>query len=488
MFRADTLISSRPVTPARRLTNRPRRERILIRVALSAAAAGLDALAILATALAAGLLQSHADAAHAGPAPADVLSGFLHLGGLIALLFLATTLARGDYMLAKCLAPQGLFRRTWIVWSIAVVSSFAVAFALHVGNSLAPIALFGLSTGGFAATYLIRFGFLKAAEPHLKSGDIAGRRIFLIGYEDEIQAFTQRYEQRLVSTHVIAATVLRGGIYLDEDLALACASARILLPDDVFILVPWSEDDTIDACVDAFQRLPAAIHLGPDGSLERFVDAEIAKVGPIASLNLIRRPLAPWEISAKRAIDLVLGIFGLILLTPLFLAVAIAIKIDSPGPVIFRQRRYGFNQRPFRIFKFRSMRTLEDSSKLIQVVEGDARVTRFGNFMRRHNIDELPQLLNVVLGDMSLVGPRPHALAHDQAFERSIALYARRHNVKPGITGWAQVNGLRGGFCRDRMQARVEHDLHYIDNWSLGLDIKIMWLTLASKKSYTNAY
>ena len=136
---------------------------------------------------------------------------------------------------------------------------------------------------------------------------------------------------------------------------------------------------------------------------------------------------------------------GLILLSPLLLIVAIAIKLDSPGPIIFKQRRYGFNQQPFRIFKFRSMSTLEDSAELTLVKKGDARVTRVGEFIRRHNIDELPQLFNVLRGDMSLVGPRPHALVIDQIFERRIALYARRHNMKPGITGWAQINGYRGG-------------------------------------------
>ena len=154
---------------------------------------------------------------------------------------------------------------------------------------------------------------------------------------------------------------------------------------------------------------------------------------------------------------------------------------------MFRQRRYGFNQQPFRMLKFRSMHTLEDDSKLTLVSENDARVTRVGHFIRRHNIDELPQLVNVVLGEMSLVGPRPHALVIDQRFERRIALYARRHNVKPGITGWAQINGFRGGMAEERMRARVEHDLHYIDHWSLWFDIEILWLTLTSKKAYTNA-
>ncbi len=476
MFRAVTLLYSRPVAPTRRQPGRPRRESSTFRTALSVTAAGVDALAILAAGATTGLLQI------------DVMPDFLRLGGLVALLFFVLTLSRGDYALAKCLAPRGLLRRTLITWSTTVVGAFALAFALHVGADIPSGALSGFSLGGFAATYLARRGFLKAAQAHVKPGSMAERPIFLVGYEDEIQVFTQRYEARLVGTHVIAATVLRGKEYLQEDLTLACASARILLPDDVFILVPWSQNETIDACVDTFLRLPAAIHLGPEAALERFADAEIAKVGPIPSLNIVRRPLSRLEMAMKRAVDIALASLGLLLLAPLFVMAAIAIKLDSPGPVVFRQRRYGFNQRPFRIYKFRSMRTLEDNARLTQVVEGDERITRFGNFMRRHNLDELPQLINVLLGDMSLVGPRPQALAHDQAFERSISLYARRHNVKPGITGWAQVNGFRGGFSEEMMRVRVEHDLYYIDNWSLWLDLKILWLTLVSKQSYMNAF
>ncbi|MBV9219830.1 MAG: sugar transferase, partial [Methylobacteriaceae bacterium] len=155
----------------------------------------------------------------------------------------------------------------------------------------------------------------------------------------------------------------------------------------------------------------------------------------------------------------------------------------------FLQRRYGFNQQSFRIVKFRSMITSEDGADVRQAVRNDSRITRVGAFMRRWNIDELPQLINVLKGDMSLVGPRPHALAHNQHYERKIALYARRHNVRPGITGWAQVNGFRGETAtEDRMRSRIEHDLYYIDNWSLWLDLRILALTLLSPKAFRNAY
>ena len=168
---------------------------------------------------------------------------------------------------------------------------------------------------------------------------------------------------------------------------------------------------------------------------------------------------------------------------------ALLIRLDSRGPVFFRQRRRGFNLEEFGIWKFRTMTTLEDGDLVQQVTENDVRVTRVGRFLRKSSIDELPQLLNVLRGQMSLVGPRPHAVAHDRFFEKRILLYPRRLNVKPGITGWAQVNGFRGATETDElMRQRVEHDLYYIDNWSLVFDIYIVMLTVLSRKSMRNAY
>jgi exopolysaccharide biosynthesis polyprenyl glycosylphosphotransferase len=169
--------------------------------------------------------------------------------------------------------------------------------------------------------------------------------------------------------------------------------------------------------------------------------------------------------------------------------IALAIKLDSRGPVLFRQQRHGFNQKPFGILKFRSMTTLDNGDVIVQARQGDARVTRVGRVLRRTSLDELPQLINVLKGDMSLVGPRPHALAHDREYEQKIALYAHRHNVKPGITGWAQVHGYRGETDTDgKMQKRVEYDLYYVDNWSIFLDLQILFLTAFSRKTFTNAY
>jgi putative colanic acid biosynthesis UDP-glucose lipid carrier transferase len=180
---------------------------------------------------------------------------------------------------------------------------------------------------------------------------------------------------------------------------------------------------------------------------------------------------------------------ALILLLPLFLMTVIAIKLDSPGPVVFRQRRSGFNGRRFQIMKFRTMSVLEDGKTVVQAKPNDARVTRVGAWLRRTSIDELPQLFNVLQGNMSVIGPRPHALAHDDEFTTVVAKYAYRHHVKPGITGWAQVNGFRGqtNTVAD-IEKRVELDLWYIDNWSLALDFKIALMTVVGIIRGENAY
>jgi exopolysaccharide biosynthesis polyprenyl glycosylphosphotransferase len=214
----------------------------------------------------------------------------------------------------------------------------------------------------------------------------------------------------------------------------------------------------------------------------------VSRIGTVASVQVVRRPMSVSDIALKRAFDLVASTLALVLLTPVLATIAVLVKLDSRGPVFFLQRRYGFNQQQFRIFKFRTMHTMDDGDVVRQAVKNDPRITRVGRVLRRWNLDELPQLFNVIMGQMSLVGPRPHALAHDHEYERRIALYARRHNVKPGITGLAQVNGFRGETSTDdKMRGRVEFDLAYIDSWSIWLDLKIIFQTVLSPKAYRNA-
>jgi len=191
----------------------------------------------------------------------------------------------------------------------------------------------------------------------------------------------------------------------------------------------------------------------------------------------------------KRAEDLVLGSLALLVAAVPMLLIALAIKLGSKGPVFFRQRRYGAGGTEIEVWKFRSMRVEEDGPQVAQATKQDPRVTPLGRFLRRSSLDELPQLINVVRGDMSLIGPRPHAVAHNELYQRQIVEYMLRHKVKPGITGWAQVNGWRGETDTLRkMVYRVEHDLYYIRHWSAWLDFKILWLTVFGRKVRQNAY
>jgi putative colanic acid biosynthesis UDP-glucose lipid carrier transferase len=192
-------------------------------------------------------------------------------------------------------------------------------------------------------------------------------------------------------------------------------------------------------------------------------------------------PAAEQDRLEKRIFDVFVALVGLILMAPLFLLTAMAIKLDSAGPVFFRQRRYGRNNRVFRIFKFRTMTVAEDGESVTQAKREDTRVTRVGRMLRASSIDEIPQLINVLLGHMSIVGPRPHALAHEEEFEENFDLFSRRRRVLPGITGWAQVNGCRGETkTPEDVEKRMEYDLYYIDNWSIWFDMEIIVRTVVT--------
>ncbi len=450
----------------------------------STIAALSDTGAILAACVASGTIY-HAIFYEA----AGMLENHVALGVILSALFVPTGLLRKDYDVANFLSSKGQLSRVFALWNVAFLCLIILAFITKSGAEASRGTTIIVYIVGFASVAASRVLMARLALDQARAGGVGAKRVFLVGEEAEISRFIEHYEPWKQGMRVIASAILRDEESLEDDLALAAASARMLRPDDVYILMPWSRTNAIDSTVNAFLRVPASLHLGPERVLDRFAKARLERFGPIASLNLASKPLGPLDIVLKRTTDIALSVLALIALSPLFALVAVMIKLDSRGPVFFLQRRYGFNQEPFRIFKFRSMSTMEDGRNVLQARAGDARITKVGAFIRRCNIDELPQLLNVLRGDMSLVGPRPHALAHDQMFERDIALYARRHNMKPGITGWAQVNGFRGETStREKMAGRVEHDLHYIDNWSIGLDFRIMFLTVFSRKAYRNAH
>jgi Undecaprenyl-phosphate glucose phosphotransferase len=277
-----------------------------------------------------------------------------------------------------------------------------------------------------------------------------------------------------------------------KDLAERCSRDDV---DAIVLATSLLDTVRIDRIRYALRNVIADIYITADIAGLRFGVADLQAIGRSPVVRLQRRPLDEWQQLQKAIFDRLLGSMLMLLLLPVFLLVAIIIRLDSPGPVFFRQPRLGFNNRTFMVYKFRSMSHHSDPMSLNgghQARQNDPRITRVGKWLRRYSIDELPQLINVMKGEMSLVGPRPHPLntrVGDQLFQEVVDNYATRHRMLPGITGWAQVNGWRGEtIVAEQIQQRVAHDLYYIENWSLALDFRILLLTVAreiiSKKAF----
>ncbi len=260
--------------------------------------------------------------------------------------------------------------------------------------------------------------------------------------------------------------------------------------DVVVAYLSWDSDARVLQVLKALQDIPVRVYLLPDFAFWPLFAGRVEEVGGLPLVALFDSPLSrPEARLLKRLEDLVIGSVALLLFAPVMAVIALLIKLESPGPVLFAQRRYGQGGREFRMWKFRTMRVVEDGDQVRPASQNDPRVTRIGRWLRRFSLDELPQLFNVLKGEMSLVGPRPFAVSMDDVFRKEIAGFIRRYHVKPGMTGWAQVNGWRGEIrTREDLLKRLEHDLYYILNWSLWFDLKILWLTLWRGFYHPKAY
>jgi len=257
----------------------------------------------------------------------------------------------------------------------------------------------------------------------------------------------------------------------------------------IFICLPMSTHPSLLTLMDELRDTTASVYFVPDIYTFDLIQARLDHVGGIPVIGICETPFTGLRSVLKRGSDIVLALLIQIMLLPVMLAIAIGVKRSSPGPIIFAQRRYGLNGEEIVVYKFRSMAVLEDGDVVTQAKKGDVRVTRFGAFLRRTSLDELPQFFNVLQGRMSIVGPRPHAVAHNEMYRKLIKGYMLRHKVKPGITGWAQVNGHRGETDTvEKMHARIEYDLEYLRNWSLALDLWIIVRTVKEVLRKDSAY
>ena len=259
--------------------------------------------------------------------------------------------------------------------------------------------------------------------------------------------------------------------------------------DIVYITLPMHAEKRIIQVIEKLSDTTVSVYVVPDLFVFSLYKARWVTVGGMPVISTFESPFYGTGSWMKRAEDVLLGGFILLLISPLLLFIAVGVKLSSRGPVIFRQRRYGLNGEVVEVWKFRSMTVFDDGTQIVQAKKNDARITKFGAFLRRTSLDELPQFINVLQGSMSIVGPRPHAVAHNEQYRKLIRGYMLRHKVKPGITGLAQVNGWRGETdTLDKMRKRVEHDLEYIQNWSLMLDVNIILKTILVGFRGKNAY
>lgn len=259
--------------------------------------------------------------------------------------------------------------------------------------------------------------------------------------------------------------------------------------DVVYLAGSTDDDSRFAALIEALQDTTACVYFVPSLLMYSLMHGRPYEINGVPLISIWEIPFSDLQYLLKRAIDVVLSGLALVVLSPVMMIIGIAVKLTSPGPVLFKQRRYGLNGQEIIVYKFRSMKVMEDGGKVEQAKRGDRRITPLGAFLRKTSLDELPQFLNVWQGRMSLVGPRPHAVAHNEMYRKLISGYMLRHKVKPGITGWAQVNGCRGETeTLDKMKRRIDYDLEYLKNWSLSLDIQILLKTAFVFLKDSNAY
>lgn len=385
-----------------------------------------------------------------------------------------------------------LLRQAAVCWGLTLLIMLGMLFLLKTSQNFSRGLMIVWAAYGLLFLFLARVLEKKIAAALTHSG-LNQRWIAIVGATHQAERLVRRLAMPdLADGHRIVGIFDDQGRWdrdIDstipvsgnlEDLRVLCRSEHL---DAIILAFPGHETDRIRDVADELRALPTDLLLGPDLAQIELQTHATPRLGPLPVVSLAQAPLRDWSSVLKWLEDMMLSVFAIIFFSPLLLLIAIAIKIDSPGPVLFRQRRFGFNNREFTVLKFRTMHQgLCDISGEMATQRNDRRVTRVGRILRRASLDELPQLFNVLRGEMSIVGPRAHPVSMrlgDKLIHDQIRDYAARHRVKPGITGLAQVNGNRGEVQNhERAEQRIEFDLFYIDNWNVWLDLEILLRTV----------
>jgi len=443
--------------------------------------------------------------------PAQPLVAAIDPLATIAALLLCSALFQvrfhGAYLILALLVFSLTFPGTA---GLATPRTLARAVALSWCMTVAVLLVIGWATGTLAAfdhrvllawvvaTPVARLGAHLALPPLLQ-------RLYTAEGSQRVAVVAGGSELGLTLAERLHGNPLRGvrvaGFFDDRSCERTGAAARLGTLDQlaayvkahrvdlIYITLPMASQPRILRLLDELRDTTASIYFVPDIFVFDVIQARIDTIEGMPVVSVCETPFRGFNGVVKRASDVVLALLIMLLLAPLLLALAVGVKLSSPGPVIFRQRRYGLDGREIVVYKFRSMTVVEDGAVIPQARRADARVTPFGALLRRYSLDELPQFINVLQGRMSVVGPRPHALAHNELYRRLIKGYMIRHKVKPGITGWAQVNGLRGETdTLEKMEQRIAYDLAYLRKWSLQLDLWIVLRTPLAVLNGRNAY
>jgi Undecaprenyl-phosphate glucose phosphotransferase len=416
---------------------------------------------------------------------------YVAAAAVVAALFLSLTIGRDLYSPPELLQVKAQIQSITATWMGIFLFYAGVAFALKIGADFSRGVVLSFAAAGLGSVIILRIFWYLLLTRGLANEKFSGRDAILICEAPPTSEFTSTLAKHGLS--------LQQQFIVRKEEPLTAAGNRTAQIISYLRESPNIEEvlvsGELDHCSELIKRLsrlrdlPITVSFIPVGMAAKILTRPSHPLGDAICIELQRKPLNALELAIKRLVDIIGASIGLIALLPLLIITAIAIKLDSPGPVLFRQRRCGFNGQEFYILKFRTMSVLEDGHSVQQATANDCRITRVGKWLRRASIDELPQLWNVLTGGMSLVGPRPHALAHDNEFDKMVRNYAVRQHVKPGLTGWAQVHGCRGPTpTAADVRRRVEFDLWYIDNWNFRLDCWIMLRTVTEVLRGRNAY
>lgn len=407
----------------------------------------------------------------------------------MALLVLVINSMANSYRAWRITSTLQMLGNVLMVWGAVGITAASLIYFAHAAERYSR--LWVGST--LVLSFLIAGGMrtlLQFALQHVRLRGGARRPVFLVGPSQNVLSVARGIRNASWEGHTIA-----GVERIKAPISKACIDriARRIHESkarEVWICVPLEMGDTVRTLFYALRNHTAEVRFIPAFQDMHLLNHRMSEVAGHYAIDLSVSPMSGMSRFIKRTEDIVIGALISLLILPVCIVIALAIKFTSPGPVLFKQYRDGSNGRHFKVYKFRSMHVhIENSKQVTQAKKYDSRITKVGAFLRRTSLDELPQFYNVLQGRMSIVGPRPHALAHNAQYKELVESYMRRHKVKPGITGWAQVNGLRGETdTLQKMQRRVEHDLWYIDNWSLWLDLKIIVMTVFKGFKHTNAY